>query len=294
MKKILGLVTVALLLFGCKNGTTLSDAYGNFEADDIMISAETSGKITAFSYNEGDEITTNTTLAVIDSTDHFLKKLELIETAKGITIKKSKATSELKTLAIIKEKAKQDRDSYLDLLNEKVVPQEIYDNKNNSYKLAKERYKTGKQAIALIEQELNITQVKLQQVDNILKKCRITSPINSVILNKYYNIGEMVTAGKPLLKVANLDNIYLKAYIDGNQLSQVKLNQQVEILIDSTDGELKSYVGTITYIASKSEFTPKIIQTKDERTKLVYAIKVSLTNDGFVKIGMPAEVRFGN
>jgi HlyD family secretion protein len=144
----------------------------------------------------------------------------------------------------------------------------------------------------LIASEMEVIRRQMDLLDEQLAKCRIKSPTSGTVLETYLETGELATPGKPILKMADLSNLELKVYVSGAQLPQVKLGNEVKVLIDSANEEMQPLTGTISWISSEAEFTPKIIQTREERVKLMYALKVMVENDGRLKIGMPGEVEF--
>lgn len=291
MKRILILIIPLMVMIGCNKYDKLSDAYGNFESDEVIVSSETHGLLTSFDLHEGDEVTIGQTLALVDTTDKALMKMEINEQLTMINFKYKKAQSDLSILQAELNKATKDVDNYQNLYNNNVVSLEVLEAHQHKKLILSKELSSANLSLSLIKQEAEQLKVKLLIAERELKKCQIESPITGTILTKYVQNGELVTMGRPLLKLTNLNDVYLKAYVTQTQLSSIKLGQSVTILIDDLQG-LKELTGQITYINSKAEFTPKTIQTRDERANLVYAIKISVEYEDAIKIGMPAEVLF--
>lgn len=291
MKRILILIIPLMVIIGCNKYDKLSDAYGNFESDEVIVSSETHGLLTSFDLHEGDEVTIGQTLALVDTTDKALMKMEINEQLTMINLKYKKAQSDLSILQAELNKATKDVENYQNLYNNNVVSLEVLEAHQHKKLILSKELSSANLSLSLIKQEAEQLKVKLLIAERELKKCQIESPITGTILTKYVQDGELVTMGRPLLKLTNLNDVYLKAYVTQTQLSSIKLGQSVTILIDDLQG-LKELTGQITYINSKAEFTPKTIQTRDERANLVYAIKISVEYEDAIKIGMPAEVLF--
>lgn len=291
MKRILILIIPLLLILGCEKYDKLSDAYGNFESEEVIISSESHGVLTDFALREGDKVELNQLLAVVDTTDKALMKLEITEQLTLINLKHKKAQADLAILQAELDKATQDVENYQNLYTNKVVALEIVETFQHKRLILSKQLSSANISLALIKQEAEQLKIKLQIADRELQKCQVKSPISGTILTKYVQEGELLTMGKPLLKLTNLNEVYLKAYVTQTQLSSIKLNQSVTILIDDSQG-LKELSGEISYINSKAEFTPKTIQTRNERANLVYAIKIRVPYESAIKIGMPAEVIF--
>ncbi|MFA7057949.1 MAG: efflux RND transporter periplasmic adaptor subunit [Candidatus Cloacimonadales bacterium] len=291
MKRILILIIPLLLILGCEKYDKLSDAYGNFESEEVIISSESHGVLTNFDLKEGDKVELNQLIAVVDTTDKALMKMEITEQLTMINLKRKKAQADLAIMQAELDKATRDVENYQSLYNSKVVALEIVETFQHKRLILSKQLSSANISLALIKQEAEQLKIKLQIADRELQKCQIKSPISGTILTKYVQEGELLTMGKPLLKLTNLNEVYLKAYVTQTQLSTIKLNQSVTILIDDSQG-LKELSGEISYINSKAEFTPKTIQTRNERANLVYAIKVRVPYESAIKIGMPAEVIF--
>jgi HlyD family secretion protein len=287
---------VTLLLFSCNNGKLQSDAAGNFEAEETVVSAEANGKILAFTISEGEVLTAGQAVGYIDSTQLWLTRLQLVQSRKAILSGRPDIQTQLESLQKELANAVSDRNRIENLVKGEVASQKQLDDANTRVAVLQARIDAQKSALstssnALTEQGGTV-EVQLAAIEDQLRKCRIVNPVAGTVLAKYAEPFEMTAQGKPLYKIADLTNLYIRIYVSETQLSQIKLGQKAEVLIDSDKKEYKKYEGTISWISSKAEFTPKIIQTKEERVTLVYAVKVLVKNDGYLKIGMPGEVNF--
>jgi len=290
------LASISLLLFSCNDGKLKSDAAGNFEAVETMVSAEANGKILYFTITEGEVLKAGQLVGHIDSTQLYLTKLQLMQSRKAILTGRPDIQTQLESLQKELANAISDRNRIQNLVKGEVASQKQLDDANTRVEVLQARIDAQKSALstssnALTEQGGTV-EVQLAQVEDQLRKCRIVNPVAGTVLVKYVEPFEMTAQGRPLYKIADLDNLYIRVYVSETQLSQIKLGQKVEVLIDADRKEFKKYEGTISWISSKAEFTPKIIQTKEERVTLVYAVKVLVKNDGYLKIGMPGEVNF--
>ena len=303
-------ITTAIFLSACGSGDKKSDASGVFESDEVIVSAEQNGKIISLPLKEGDSLTAGALAGNIDVTNVVLQKNQVEATIQSLQNKTTdvgpKIELDKKQLAVQQaQMAQQQREKTRteNLVKADAATQKQLDDINAAIDQLQKQIEVTKQQIALDEsnvstQNRNVFSEKdpleksVAQIQDQINKGRIINPINGTVLTKYALAGEMITTGKALYKIANLDTLTLRAYITGSQLTTIKLGQQVQVLIDKGKKEYSQYAGTISWISDKSEFTPKTIQTKDERADLVYAIKIRVKNDGFIKIGMYGEVKF--
>ncbi len=306
------LITLFLLLSlaACKDNGPQADAYGNFEADEMIVSAEANGRILELNLEEGQDLPAGQTLGRIDSTQLVLKKEQLQAAIRAIAAKSPAISAQLavfeKQLNTTKQQLsalKREKQRVETLLKSDAATPKQLDDLNDQIVLAE------RQMDVILEQrsatdatlstqksgllaEIMPLQKQIAQLEDQIEKCRIVNPTAGTVLSTYAEPGEVVTFGKPLYKLANLDHMILRAYVAGDQLGNVKLGQSVKVAIDAPDGAMQEFPGKVTWISSKAEFTPKIIQTKAERVNLVYAVKIEVENpDGKLKIGMPGEVR---
>lgn len=302
--------TALLLLFSCTSTTKKADAYGNFEADERIVSAEASGKILELNIEEGQTVQAGQVVGRIDSTQIVLKIAQLRASIKAVAAKSPAIAAQLSVYDKQKDAlnttltnlAREKKRLENLLRSDAATPQQI-DGINDQIANAQKQLDVVAQQKTAMNAGLDVQkngllaeiaplQQQIAQLEDQLAKCRITTSAAGTVLTTYAEQGEVTAMGKPLFKTADLDKITLRAYVTGTQLGSIKIGQDVTVNIDGPDGQLVSKTGKITWISSKSEFTPKIIQTKDERTNLVYAFDVTVKNDGSLKIGMPAEVMF--
>jgi len=310
MRKIILSVMAAVSLAACKNNENKFDASGTFEATEVIVSSELNGKILSFNINEGDTVSANRVIGSID--------------AVGLSLQKEQVQASISSL----NDKTVDVGPQVQLLQNQLAVQQsqlanLQHEKQRIENLVKQDAATGKQLddinaqidvvkkqMVVTQQQINVQrsnvstqnksilseskplQKRVAQFDDQLKRADIVNPITGTVLTKYAEAGEVTAAGKALYKIADLGVLKLRAYVTNDQLAQIKLGQQVKVLVDDGKGKYKEMTGTISWISDKAEFTPKTIQTKEERANLVYAIKVNVKNDGYLKIGMYGEVKF--
>lgn len=311
MKKTFSLfITLSLLAASCNQNKYKSDASGVFESDEVIVSAEQTGRLLSFSINEGDMLKKGTVVGNIDVSNVELQKQQVQATIYAL---KEKTTNPQPQIDLVKKQldvlesqlAQQIREKTRteNLIKADAATQKQMDDINASIEQLEKQIDVSRQQIKLYESnigtqnrsitsEQNPLEKSVAQIQDQINKGTIANPITGTVLTKYALSGEMTSVGKALYKIANLDTLTLRAYITGDQLSNIKLGQQVKVLRDDGTKNFKEYPGEIYWISDKSEFTPKTIQTKDERANLVYAIKVRVKNDGLLKLGMYGEVNF--
>ncbi len=284
---------ITITFFSCKNGNERADGYGNFEATEITVSAENNGKLLQFNINEGQDINKETFVGYIDTIPLSLKREQLVTTkntiaskSRGVLSQINVLNAQLKTANINKTRAK-------NLIRDNAGTQKQLDDVQGQIDVIKQQIRSVKSQNSPIINEIQSINVQIKQIEDQIEKCKIINPVKGTVLTKYVEPNEITAFGKPLYKIADLSTMQLRVYISETQLAEVKIGQEVTIKIDATDG-MKDFKGMVSWIASEGEFTPKIIQTKEERTALVYAVKVDVKNDGSLKIGMPAEMWLTN
>jgi HlyD family secretion protein len=311
--KIRTILYVSMLfafLAGCNLNNKVSDASGIFEADEVVVSSEVPGKIISLNLEEGSILAKDSIVGIIDSVPLQLQKAQVEATIGALSQKTLDVKPQIKLLQdqisvqkiqldnALHEKARTER-----LIKADAATTKQLDDINTQIDVLKKQIDVNQQQIKVQEtttgtqnssvlSEYKPLQKSVAQIEDQLKRTNIINPINGTVLSKYAMAGEVTSAGKALYKIADLSVITLRVYITGTQLAQVKLNQHVNVLVDSSADKYKQYSGVITMISDKAEFTPKTIQTKDERANLVYAIKIHVKNDGYLKIGMYGEVKF--
>ena len=289
INKITLLGILATTLFSCGNGNDNADGYGNFEATEITVSAENNGKLEVFNINEGQQLKKDAFIGYIDTIPLSLKREQLM-VSREVTISKSKGVlSQINVLNAQLATAKKNQTRIENLIKDNAATQKQLDDVNGEINVIKQQIFSIETQNAPIVNELKSIDVQIKQVNDQIKKSKIINPIDGTVLVKYSEPDEITSFGKPLYKIADLRIMQLRVYISETQLANVKIGEKVAVKIDVNDS-LKTYEGVITWIAYEAEFTPKIIQTKDERVALVYAVKIDVKNDGGLKIGMPAEM----
>lgn len=295
MKRILFVALSSLLLASCQQQSEF-DASGAFEADETIISAEASGKLEAFTVEEGQDLKAGQVVGYVDTVQLYLKKKQLESQIKATLAQKPNVAAMLAALESQLKTAERERDRVANLVKADAATQKQLDDANSQVDLIKKQIAAQQSSLGTTTSSINEQtlplQVQLEQVNDQIKKSIVTNPINGTVITKYTEPSEIVSMGKPLYKVADLSFLTLRAYISGEQLPQIKLGQTVKVLTDNATGGYDEHEGTVTWVSSKAEFTPKTIQTKDERANLVYAIKIKVPNNGYLKIGMYGEVKF--
>jgi len=295
MKKNMILASVALMMAACGGNEKEYDATGTFEATETTVFAEQSGALMNFSVNEGDEIKAGIEVGLIDTTQVWLKIQQLGATKEVYQSQKPDMEAQIAATRQQLTKAQQDEQRYRELVADGAAPSKALDDATNQVKVLQKQLAAQQSALSTntrsLDKQMAATDVQVSQLRDQLRKCHIVSPTKGTVLEKYVERGEFVATGKPLLKIADTQDMYMRAYVTSAQLQNIKLGQQVKVFADYGDGQKKEYDGTISWISSRSEFTPKTILTDDERADLVYAVKVAIRNDGFVKIGMYGEVK---
>ena len=291
MKNTIYLFLLLIIGSSC-NRNDRSDAYGNFEAIEVIVSSQANGQILRLVVEEGMKVNLGDTIGLIDTVDLSLKKDQLLSQKQVIMARLRNIDSQIRVQEQQKKNILVDKDRVENLLKEGAATQKQMDDITGSLDLIEQQIIATEVQKDAIRAELATLDTQVKQVEETLSKCFIVSPLSGTVLVKFAERGEITSMGKPICKMANLDEMELKVYLSGDQLPYLKLGQTVEVLIDKNAREFSTLQGTVTWISSKAEFTPKTIQTKKERVNLVYAAKVRVPNDGTLKIGMPGEVNF--
>lgn len=292
MKKIM-YVALALLAVSCGKETAF-DAQGTFEATEVVVSSEASGRIMRLDAEEGTQINANTVVGEIDSLQLDLQRKQLIAQQTALLGSRPDVQKQVATIKEQIAKQKVELTRFANMLRDGATTQKQYDDMEAHLRVLESQLDAT--LSSLTKNTITITnnaaalEAQILALEDRIAKCQVVSPVGGTVLVKYAEVGELATMGKPLFKVADLDKIYLRAYFTSEQLSKVKLGDTVKVIADFGAEERFEYEGTITWIASESEFTPKTIQTKDSRANLVYAVKIAVKNDGRLKIGLAGEV----
>ena len=294
MKPYIIIATTLLLLASCEQHQDF-DATGTFEAVEVTISAEASGKVLTLNVEEGQAIKADECVGIIDTMQLYLQRGQLVQQQQALLQGKPDADKQVSSLR--QQIAKQEREvaRVERLLNSNVATQKQLDDVQTQLKVLRTQLdatlSTLNTSNASIEGNAAAMEWQIKQIDNGLLNSRITSPIDGTVLVKYVEQGEMAVAGMPLMKVADLNQMYLRAYFTSEQLSKVQIGQKVTVVADFGGSEQYEYEGTVIWISAESEFTPKGIQTRNSRANLVYATKIAVKNDGKLKIGLYGEVK---
>ncbi len=295
MRKLL-LIIVPFIIVSCSGRDEQFDAAGTFEATEVIVSSEANGTITELSFDEGMDIAANTIIGYIDSTQLYLKKMQLLSNVSAVGKRRLDVGKQIAALEEQIATQKYELSRMERLLDAGAGNQKQVDDINSSITVLTRQLDAQKSSLensnASLTDEQKALEIQVAQIDDQLRKCRITSPVTGTVLSKYAEEGEFAATGKALFKVANLEVMTLRAYITATQLTELKLGQNVRVFSDFGENGSREYSGSVAWISAKSEFTPKTIQTKDERANLVYAIKVSVVNDGYLKIGMYGDIIF--
>ena len=288
-----------LLLSSCSNKGGDYDASGSFEAIEIIVSSEASGKIKYLNIMEGQQLEKGEQVGLIDSTQLYLQKLNLLSNVKGVRSQQPNIAAQTASIKEQISSMEREKQRITNLIKANAATQKQLDDINGQIEVLQKQLSASQSTLQKSSQNITAQSsgmdIQVEQIEDRLQKSIITSPINGTVLNKYAEEGELANMGTPLFKIADINNMTLRVYVTNDQLTAIKLNDKVQVYVDKgaqDSDNKKAYEGVVTWISDKSEFTPKTIQTKNERANLVYAMKVSVKNDGYLKIGMYGEVKF--
>ncbi len=325
--KIQPIIFSTTLWFGlvaCNSSKNEYDATGVFEANEVIVASEANGKLNSFNVEEGQTLKAGDNVGEIDCKNIGLQKAQIEASLQALSQKQNDANPQVEVLqkqfisqkTIIATQKEQlsllenEKRRVQNLVKAEAVPSKQLDDITGQIDVLRKQMESTQSQLDLIAQQIQSQKaqvsiqnrgimseaeplkVRVAQAEEQLGHCQVVNPVDGTVLVKYAEANEFAAMGKPLYKIADLEEMTLRAYISGNQLSSVKLNQMVKVYVDKGKDDFKEYSGKIAWVSSKAEFTPKTIQTKDERSNLVYAIKIQLKNDGFIKIGMYGEVKF--
>lgn len=276
----------------CSGNENGSDAYGNFEAKEIIVSAEAQGKLIDFNLEEGQILNENLKVGCVDTSIQYLQKQQLIAQKQAISVKTANINAQINVQEEQKQSFLTEKNRIEKLFTEKAATQQQFDDINSKFDIINKQIDATKTQIDAVYKELNLVDKQIDLLNEQIRKANIINPIEGTVLEKYIEAGEIASFGKALYKIAKLDEIDLRVYVSGSQLPNVKIGQMVKVFIDKDKSTNEDLEGVVAWISDQAEFTPKIIQTKEERVNMVYAVKVRVKNDGKLKIGMPGEVKF--
>lgn len=299
MKNLLFYIPALFLLAACENGENGADAYGNFEAREVIVSAEVNGKLVAFDVEEGQRLAAGQTVGLVDTTQLHLKKMQLQAAIAAIGDKTQDAQPQIDVLEEQLANLRREKQRFEALLADDAATPKQVDDLNDQIDVIRKQIDAARRNIETANRgilaEIDPLRVQIRQVEDQLRKSYVVNPLDGTVLVKLAEESEFTAAGRPLYKIADLDTMTLRVYVSGVQLPHLYLGQEVTVLIDESETTNRELSGTVSWISDEAEFTPKIVQTKEERVNLVYAVKIRVPNpDGALKIGMPGEVLFGN
>lgn len=288
-------LAVVLFLFGCGHKKGNYDASGTFEAIETLVSAQASGQIEAFNLIEGQQLIANSEIGYIDTIQLFLKKEQLLASMKAVDSRSYNVALQIASIKQQITKQETELARFQNLVKSNAATQKQVDDIQASIDLLQRQLaaqtETFKNNNSSISSEIKSLSIQVEQVEDLIRKSIISSPIDGTVLAKYAEKGEIAVQGRALFKVADMNNLYLRAYFTADQLNKLKLNQELSVFADFGKKDMREYQGRIIWISEKAEFTPRTILTKDERANLVYAVKIAVKNDGYLKIGMYGEVK---
>jgi HlyD family secretion protein len=298
MDRIVLLFAVLFLLSGCGKKKGNYDASGSFEATEVLVSSQVAGQVMTLNIEEGQSLKANEEIGYVDTVQLYLKRKQLLAGMKAVDSRSYNISLQIASLKQQIEKQQTELERFRNLLKSNAATQKQVDDIQSSIDVLQRQLAAQTESLQSANKSISAEsmgiQAQVEQIDDMIRKSIISSPINGIVLEKYVEAGEIVGQGKALFKIADLDRIFLRAYITADQLNQLKLNREVSVFADFGKKEMKQYTGTIIWISDKAEFTPRTILTKDERANLVYAIKIAVKNDGYLKIGMYGEMRIEN
>ena len=287
---------LALMLNACGNKEKDFDATGVFEATETVVYAEQNGSLTTFDVDEGDRLEQGREVALIDTVQLWLK---IVQTEASRKVYQSQKPDIEKQLAAIREqlaKARQEQQRYRELVADGAAPRKMLDDADSQVEVLQRQVEALRSSLSAstnaLDRQMEAADVQREQLLDQLAKCHVRTPSSGTVIEKYVERGEFVAVGKPLFKMADTDHMFMRAYVTSAQLQHIRVGQKAKVYADYGKGQKREYAGTVTWISSQSEFTPKTILTDDERADLVYALKVAVKNDGYIKMGMYGEVKF--
>lgn len=291
----LAVATAALFLSACHNQKSEVIGSGSFEATEVLVSSEVNGRVLEWNIEEGSTIQQGEQVGLVDTTQLFLQREVLLRSGKGVRANQPNIATQTKALEVKLEELQSNRDRTARLLKAGVATQKQLDDLDSGIAAVESQLSAARSTLSnqssQITAQSSALDIQVAQVDDLIERSKIAAPISGTVLANYIHRGELAGQGRPLFRVGNLETLFLRAYVQNNRLGTLHLGDEVKVQVDGENGEKRSYPGTISWISSRAEFTPKTVQTDDERSNLVYAIKVRVPNsDGTLRIGMYGEV----
>jgi HlyD family secretion protein len=289
--KLILFIAITATITSCNRNGDRADAYGNFEVEETTISSLAGGELLQFDIEEGDQLTPGQLIGIVDSTTLVIQKSEIMANIAAVKVNRSNIAAEKRVMDTEMTNLKRELNRVKRLIESEAATQKQLDDLEGNIEVLKSKMLALNSQYGVINAQVKALEAKIDLIDEQIRRCKIINPSNGLVLTKLARVNEIVAPGRPLYKIADMKRVYLKAYISETQLATIKQGQKVVVSIDYQDST-KEMTGIITWVSSESEFTPKIIQTKEERVNLVYSIKVAVDNDGYLKLGMPGEIKF--
>jgi len=279
-----------LVLAACNRGSE-PDAYGTFEANEVVVSSETAGQLLSFTPVEGAQIARGTIVGIVDTTQLALEKQQIIAQRHAIGSRAIEVSKQIGVLDVQRVIARRNYERMRRLFAEKAATAQQLDQAERDYRVLGAQIEAAIAQRQSVSREVSSGDARVAQINERLEKTRIENPESGTVLVTFTRAGEIVQPGQPLYRIANLDTLTLRAYVAETQLQLLKLGGQVQVNVDAGNGKTIALPGTVSWVSSKAEFTPTPVQTRDERADLVYAVKIRVANQrGLLKIGMPADL----
>ena len=292
MNKYISILTGILFLYACNRNGNNADAYGSFEADEIIVSAEANGKLLSFNVEEGMNLKKGEVVGEIDSEAVYLQLKQLMTQKELVASKLNQINAQKDIYQSQMDIVKTEKNRVEKLFKDGAATQKQMDDVSGQFNVLNNQLHLVNTQLQTVQKELKGIDVQAEILELNLDKCKITNPVNAMVVERYVEPHELVNMGKSLYKIATMNKIFLKAYVSEPQLSTFLVGDTATVYCDGENDSKKSFKGVVTWISSKAEFTPKVVQTEEERVNLVYAVKIEVENDGTLKIGMPGEVKF--
>ena len=291
----IAVATATLFLSACNNQKSEVIGSGSFEATEVLVSSEVNGRVLEWNIEEGSTIQQGEQVGLVDTTQLFLQREALLRSGKGVRANQPNIATQTKALEVKLEELQSNRDRTVRLLKAGIATQKQLDDLDSGIAAVESQLSAARSTLSnqssQITAQSSAIDIQVAQVDDLIERSKIAAPISGTVLANYIHRGELAGQGRPLFRVGNLETLFLRAYVQNDQLGTLHLGDEVKVQVDGENGEKRSYPGTISWISSRAEFTPKTVQTDDERSNLVYAIKVRVPNsDGTLRIGMYGEV----
>lgn len=292
---LLSLAIPLLLTTSCSKDDSAYDATGIFESQEITVAAEVSGRILSLTIHEGEILRRGDVIGIIDTIPLHLRKQQILSTHDALLLRHNDVATQMASLREQIATQKKEKERFRTLTQANAAPMKTLDDIEAQIKILEKEFYARQQQLdkgnAGLSAEAQGLLLQIEQINYDIARSVIKAPQDGTVLNKYTAEGEYTMPSKPILKMADTEQLYLRAYVTAEQFNELKIGQQVIVAVDKADGDYREYKGKVTWISATAEFTPKTIQTKDERQNLVYAVKILVPNDGYIKIGMYGQVR---